>query len=176
MTGIGEQSIDEGLVPLGGIVSEDRRELLGLGGEAEEIEMEAERSWLGRCAAVTARPSHAHPDRSVEAADEIGDDHDAPGEDADDHQRDIAGFAANLSGQPIDTSGEIGSGKKNTHEDRHREIAGQTRPHISGFYRLRADTDKRRRPRARTTPMPQTTAIRHVTAEDGSGTANGVIR
>jgi hypothetical protein len=24
--------------------------------------------------------------------------------------------------------------------------------------------------------MPQTTAIRHVTAEDGSGTANGVIR
>jgi hypothetical protein len=24
--------------------------------------------------------------------------------------------------------------------------------------------------------MPQTAAIRHVTAEDGSGTANGVIR
>jgi hypothetical protein len=58
----------------------------------------------------------------------------------------------------------------------HRDIASQTRPAISGFYRLRADTDKRRLPRARTTPMPQTTANRHVTAEDGSGTASGEIR
>ena len=41
MAGIGEESIDEGLVPFGGIVSEDRGELLGLGGEAEEIEIEA---------------------------------------------------------------------------------------------------------------------------------------
>ena len=41
MAGIGEKSIDEGLVPLGGSVGEDRGELLGLRGKAEEIEMEA---------------------------------------------------------------------------------------------------------------------------------------
>ena len=112
-------------------VVDDKNVLTGQIGE--EIEMKAERAWLGRCAAVAAGPSHAHPNRSIEAADEIGDDHDAPGEDADDHQRGLAGLAADRGGQPIDTSGEIGSGKEDTHGDTHRHTGGEKADRDSSY-------------------------------------------
>ena len=70
MAGIGDEPVDEGLVPIGGIVGEDRRELLRLRGEAEEIEMEATDENLARSFRLGSDP-RLLPCRLEEGIDRI---------------------------------------------------------------------------------------------------------
>ena len=56
MAGIGKKPIDEGLVPVGGSVGEDRGELLRLRGKADKIEMEATDENLARSFRLGSNP------------------------------------------------------------------------------------------------------------------------
>ena len=72
MAGIGEEPVDEGFVPVGGIVGEDRRELLRLRWQSEEIEMEATDKNLARSFRLGSDP-RLLPRRLEEGIDRIPD-------------------------------------------------------------------------------------------------------
>ena len=77
--------------------------------------MELQLAWPGGGAAVTAGPRHADTHRSVEAADQVGDDNDAAGQDTDDDERRFRPLATDIRREAVDPGREFGGGEENTH-------------------------------------------------------------
>jgi len=65
--------------------------------------------------AVTARPHHPEPDRPREPPDQIGDDHDAPVEHADDGQRPSGHIRTDSGGEPVDSGGYLRGCEQDVH-------------------------------------------------------------
>ena len=125
------QFAEQGLERAAAVEDVVHHEHLVPGQVGQLVEMQFEPAGCRGRAPIAACPDHAQPDRPLEPADQVGDDHDAAGEHRDDGQRPPAAGIAHRGREPVDAGADLRGGEQDVHRvasgtELHRSLAGYT--------------------------------------------------